>query len=118
MNDNKKFDHRLFQQIVGLFDSIQTSNGENLFQLAEQIEDIKSAIYTEEEDNLRYKTENIETKNNESVPEDGTKEDDYLFSFKKIGRKLLSAEELSSQDEKFEEENGNLNSENELNLKC
>ena len=110
MNENKNFDHHLFQQIVGLFESIQTSNGEKLFQLAEQIEEIKSGIYKQEENDMRYDRENIETNNNRSVLDDSTMEP---FSFKKIGRKLLSTEEFSNDNKKFEEENGNINSDYE-----
>jgi len=107
MNENKPFNLDLLHQIVGLFDSIQTSNGENLFKLAEQIEEIKSAIYPEGEGEVIKVKEKVKAVNNSlvnSVLDTHIEDEDYQFSFKLIGRKLLSVEEIITNIEEEEDE--------------
>lgn len=102
MNDNEHFNLDLFHQVVGLFDSIQTSNGENLFKLAEQIEDIKNAIYPENEGEMVQVKRKVKAVNNtvvNSVIANYNANDSDDADYQKIGRKLLSIEEKDNDEE-------------------
>lgn len=102
MNDNDHFNLDLFHQIVGLFDSIQTSKGENLFKLAEQIEDIKNAIYPEKEGEMVQVYRKVKAVNNtvvNSVITNYNDSDSDDADYQKIGRKLLSIEEINNEEE-------------------